>query len=226
MVSRSDTCGHGDDDIRGEHECWVQEKEDDFAHRLGNSHDGALQIPIIRDNEFIWRCKSQKIITIDICLNNLSCETVSELQNLFRCVLASLHEGVSVSPSVGPSVCPSVGRSHTSWDHAKVLFLTITTISTSENASYGRVSGLDYWRYHRWGIKSVMKSFERFLQWTVVGANKMTVKGQRNNTPWPGSMSCGPILSMTNLGTWCNSFDKKWALVMRHYPAKVKEATT
>ena len=39
-------------------------------------------------------------------------------------------------------VRPSVRPSHTRWNNAKVPFLTKTTISTSENASYGRVSGL------------------------------------------------------------------------------------
>ena len=43
--------------------------------------------------------------------------------------------------SIRGYVRPSVGRSHTSWNHAKVPFLTKTTISTSENASYGCVSG-------------------------------------------------------------------------------------
>ena len=46
----------------------------------------------------------------------------------------------SVLLSVGPSVGWSVRRSHISWNHAKVPFLTKTTFSTSKNASY--VSGL------------------------------------------------------------------------------------
>ena len=45
---------------------------------------------------------------------------------------------MSVRRSVRPSVCAT----HTSWNLAKVPFLTKTTISASENASYGRVSGL------------------------------------------------------------------------------------
>ena len=43
---------------------------------------------------------------------------------------------LSVGPSARPSVRPSVRRSHTSWNHAKVPFLTKNTISASENASY------------------------------------------------------------------------------------------
>ena len=38
--------------------------------------------------------------------------------------------------SIRGYVRPSVRPSHTSWNHAKVPFLTKTTISTSENASY------------------------------------------------------------------------------------------
>jgi len=47
------------------------------------------------------------------------------MPKVFRCVLASLEEGMSV--------CPSVGHTRV---EKKVPFLTKTTISTSENASY------------------------------------------------------------------------------------------
>ena len=42
----------------------------------------------------------------------------------------------SIRGCVRPSVRPSVCRSHMSWNHEKVPFLTKNTISTSENASY------------------------------------------------------------------------------------------
>ena len=48
---------------------------------------------------------------------------------------------------VGPSVRPSVHRSHTSWNHAKVPFLTKTSISTNENASYAVYPALFYKRW-------------------------------------------------------------------------------
>ena len=47
-----------------------------------------------------------------------------------------------VRPYVRPSVHPSVHRSHTSWNHAKMLFLIKTTISTSNNASYAVYAAL------------------------------------------------------------------------------------
>ena len=52
-----------------------------------------------------------------------------------------MRSRISIRGYVRRSVRPSVRPSHTSWNHAKVPFSTKTTISTSENASYGRVSG-------------------------------------------------------------------------------------
>ena len=43
---------------------------------------------------------------------------------------------ISIRGCVHLSVCRLVHWSHTSWNHANVPFLTKTTISTSENASY------------------------------------------------------------------------------------------
>ena len=55
---------------------------------------------------------------------------------------------MSVRRSIGPSVRPSVRQSHTSWNHAKVPFLTKTTISTSKNASYAVYPALFCNRLH------------------------------------------------------------------------------
>ena len=51
--------------------------------------------------------------------------------HLYKRVCPSVRR--SVGPPVHRSVGPSVRQSHTSWNHAKVPFLTKTTISTSEN---------------------------------------------------------------------------------------------
>ena len=58
--------------------------------------------------------------------------------NRFLDAFSHLYKRVrpSVGQSVHPSVRPLVRPSHTSWNHAKVPFLTKTTISMSENASY------------------------------------------------------------------------------------------
>ena len=63
----------------------------------------------------------------------------------------------SVGPSVRPSVCPSVGRSHTSWNPARVTFLARITSSTGENASYAVYTALFIW----WRLIALFAIIER-----------------------------------------------------------------
>ena len=53
-----------------------------------------------------------------------------------------MRSRISIRGCVRPSVGPSVGPSHMSWNHTKVRFLTKTTISTSEYASYAVYTAL------------------------------------------------------------------------------------
>ena len=82
------------------------------------------------------------MIVLNVHGARLNCRQTSFLDafsHLYERVCPSVHRSVRLS--VGLSVRPS----HTSWNRAKVPFLTKTTISTSENASYAVYPALFIW---------------------------------------------------------------------------------
>ena len=107
-----------------------------------------------------------------------------------------MRSRISIRGCVRPSIRRSVGRSHTSWNHAKVPCLTKTTISTSENASYGRVSGLVHWSLR--AIKFMLIHFLICIQmkWQVAVSpgvrpvlKMMTNVARRHSMTWWHSTS-------------------------------------